>query len=123
MFFFHCSDLFKFIVFDDALIDIRLSQLGSLINAISKATEVAVCAFASVLLIDQNVLVVHSVVIVFETHYTTFKWCVFVHCLLDFRVNKDLRDHWLGRLAWSCTCRIAIRRSLSALVVLARCLS
>lgn len=98
-FFLGASDLLELVIFNDTLINVRLSQFGSLVYAVSESTEVAVSALACSLLINKNVLVVHPIVIVFETHDTALKWCILVHGLLNLRVHKDLRHHWLRWLS------------------------
>jgi hypothetical protein len=54
-------------------------------------------------------LIVHPVVIIFETHDTTFKWSILIDSLLDLRVHKDFRYHWLRRLPWGATEIVTIR--------------
>ena len=97
--FLSASDLLELVIFYDTLINVRLSQFGSLVDAVCESTEVAVSAFACILLINKNVLVVHPIVVVFETHDTTLKWCILVHGLLNLRVHIDLRHHWLRWLS------------------------
>lgn len=100
LFFFLCASyLLELVIFNDTLINVRLSQFGSLVYAVCESTEVAVSTLACILLINKNVLVVHPIVVILETHDTTLKWCILVHGLLNLRVHIDLRHHWLRWLS------------------------
>ncbi len=76
-----------------------MRKLGSLLDAVCKSTELAIGALASIHLIDKDVLVVHSVVVVLKAHDSTLEWGVPVRLKLKLRIYKDLRSHWLRGLA------------------------
>ena len=88
--------MFKFIILLDARVNIWLSQLGTLVITLSKTTKVTISSLSSILLVNQNELIIHSVVVIFKTHNTTLEWSILIDILLDLRVNKYFGLCWLG---------------------------
>ena len=52
LFFLSCTNLLKFIILNDARVNVWLSQLWSLVNAISKATKITVGSLSCILLVN-----------------------------------------------------------------------
>jgi hypothetical protein len=77
----------------NAQLDILLGKFGSLIHTIASTTaHVAVgTTLVSMLLVDEDVLVVHAIVVVFKSHHTTLERGVLVNCHLGLRVHHEFR--------------------------------
>ena len=74
-----CTDFFELIILMNTQLNVLLGKLGTLIGAFSKTAEVAISAtLGSILLVNKDVLIVHAIVVIFESHDTSLEWRVLI---------------------------------------------
>ncbi len=73
------SNFFKVIILVDTQFDVLLGEFWTLICAISNSTEISVCtSFVCILLVNEDVLVIHAIIVVFKSHDTSLEGSIFI---------------------------------------------